>query len=147
MCVFVKEMVKFIDELAVKRVNALGDLESTTLRSDLVARYLFLNESLLEGVGVVESEDVVMPPSGCEELLRDLQGATDGADTGVDPFGGEYDTLLRELDDEDCDLAACEAKWRELSGKKYIPISETGSVNVYDMEEDVSDMLGEIVDL
>ncbi|GMM29859.1 hypothetical protein DAMA08_026040 [Martiniozyma asiatica (nom. inval.)] len=47
---------EFIDEHALKRVR--GDtLESSTLRSDLAARLLFLQGTLLEAVGVVKSPD------------------------------------------------------------------------------------------
>lgn len=68
-----------IDHSSIKRVSADDGLESITLRSDLAARYTFLNETLLEGLGAIEIDpsfrqtfdlkDVVKNPDGT--LVRD----------------------------------------------------------------------------
>jgi hypothetical protein len=42
-----------IDHSAILRVSSDDGLESITLRSDLAARYTFLNETLLEALGAV----------------------------------------------------------------------------------------------
>lgn len=143
--------VKFIDELAVKRVNSEGELESTTLRSDLVARYLFMNEALLNGLGIVKSSDltVCVDNQSLEQLLLDTK-AKMATDVNTQITVGGYDGLLKELDNPEVDLEAVEAKWGVLSGKKFIEIVRNGNIDgvpqLQDVD-DVNDMLGEMVDL
>lgn len=60
-----------IDHSSIKRVSQDDGLESITLRSDLAARYTFLNETLLEGIGAVSVDDRFKTMLGLKEIIRD----------------------------------------------------------------------------
>lgn len=60
-----------IDHSSIKRVSQDDGLESITLRSDLAARYIFLNETLLEGIGAVKVDDKFRTMLGLKEIIKD----------------------------------------------------------------------------
>lgn len=134
-----------MNEVAVKRVNAAGEMQSATLRSDTVARYLFMGETLLEGVGLVaaraESTGGPMGPHGtsvgAEGAVEDktLSGLLDalrseaaqnaskpsvqaGGSTGGP--GETYDAILAALEAPDAPLDDLEAQWRAVSGCNFV---------------------------
>lgn len=63
-----------IDHSSIKRVSQDDGLESITLRSDLAARYTFLNETLLEGIGAVAVDNRFRTMLGLKEVVRDDAG-------------------------------------------------------------------------
>lgn len=59
-----------IDHSSIKRVTQDDGLESITLRSDLAARYIFLNETLLEGIGAVKVDDKYKQTIDLKEVIK-----------------------------------------------------------------------------
>jgi hypothetical protein len=63
-----------IDHSSIKRVSSDGGLESITLRSDLAARYTFLNETLLEGLGGIKIDEKFKQTIDLKDLIKDENG-------------------------------------------------------------------------
>lgn len=63
-----------IDHSSIKRVSQDDGLESITLRSDLAARYIFLNETLFEGLGAIEIDQRFREMVGLKEIIKDRDG-------------------------------------------------------------------------
>lgn len=63
--------MSIIEHSSIKRVSQDDGLESITLRSDLAARYIFLNETLLEGLGVVQVDDKFKKMLDLKEVIKD----------------------------------------------------------------------------
>lgn len=63
-----------IDHSSIKRVSQDDGLESITLRSDLAARYTFLNETLLEGLGGVKIDDKFKQAIDLKDIIKDAEG-------------------------------------------------------------------------
>lgn len=60
-----------IEHSSIKRVSQDDGLESITLRSDLAARYTFLNETLLEGIGVLKVDEKFKTMLNLKEIIKD----------------------------------------------------------------------------
>lgn len=63
-----------IDHASIKRISADKGLESITLRSDLAARYTFLNETLLEGIGAVEVDSKFKSSVDLHDVVTEQDG-------------------------------------------------------------------------
>lgn len=60
-----------IEHSSIKRVSHDDGLESITLRSDLAARYTFLNETLLEGIGALKVDEKFKTMLNLKEIIKD----------------------------------------------------------------------------
>lgn len=60
-----------IEHSSIKRVSQDDGLESITLRSDLAARYTFLNETLLEGIGALKVDEKFKTMLNLKEIIKD----------------------------------------------------------------------------
>lgn len=80
-CFFPKSLTKehknmpIIDHSSIKRVSQDEGLESITLRSDLAARYTFLNETLLEGLDAVKIDNKFKQTIDLKDIIRDIDGS------------------------------------------------------------------------
>ena len=100
-----------IDHSSIKRVSQDDGLESITLRSDLAARYTFLNETLLEGIGAVTVDDRFRTMLGLKEVVRDDAGQLITDETAyLRRWEQRLQTEVRQLEQAGAENAADELK-------------------------------------